>query len=148
MHKPEYHLYPFERFKANLKNLQTSIAKHQANADRDAARLAHDRAIQPRPIVAAGGYPTWHKSQAEQDLKNDITDGKHTTMTPMQLRETNDEYKQYPKKVFRDHIHQETRDRLSRQYWGPIQKNKGKKAKKKTKDGPSVNERIKINSIE
>ena len=147
MHKEEYHLYSFERFKANLKNLQDSVAKHQAAADRDEANLAFDRAIRPRPTVTPFGYPIWHGSEAEKQLKADIDNNKHKQATPMAMRAENDEYKKFPNEVFRDHIHQESRDRLSREYWGPIQKQKGKKGGKKKKDGPSVNERIKIDSI-
>ena len=147
MHKEEYHQYKFERFKANLKNLRDSVEKNQANAARDAEILAHDRAISTKPTVAAGGYPIWHKSEAEKQLKEAINNNEHKKMAPMKLREGNEEYEKFPKKVFRDHIYQETRERLSREYWGPIHRNKGKGSTKKKKDGPSVNERIKIDSI-
>ena len=57
-----------------------------------------------------------------------------------------DEYKQFPLKVFGDHIQQEKRDRVGKEYWGPIAKNKGKGKKNSYKKLSKGANDIRINS--
>ena len=51
------------------------------------------------------GYPRWDGSDAETLLRHDVEIGKHKVMKPEALWNTKNEYKQFPPKVFRDHIY-------------------------------------------
>ena len=121
--RPDCQVYEFKNFGPNLARLRASIAKYQHLADEDSRNLAHDRQI-PHPQAAFNprGYPRWEGSEAECLLKLDVNAKKHKEMKPSELRETRDEYKAFPGKVFRDHISQEVRSRTTSEYWSTIKK--------------------------
>ena len=122
------HQYDYVNFRTNLYNLKKSIEKNQKFADEDAAAYAHDKQVRPPKSISARGYPRYHNSEAERLLKIDIDNKVHEQdgFKPAALRETNDHYKAFPKKVFRDHLYQEQRDRTSKEYWIPVMKAKAK----------------------
>lgn len=115
--RPEYKQYDQDRFCANVKALRERIDKYQAKADADSRALAHDRILHPPPATNHKGYPRWCDSDAERLLKQDMDAGKHLTMKPKDLRKTRSEYLAFPPKTFRDHIHQESRNRRETPYW-------------------------------
>lgn len=115
MHE-EYKVYPFYRFKPNLKNLLAAIAKRKDAAKEDEIALTiflknKPAAVNPRP------YPEWHRSVADALLKEDITAKRHLQMKPSMLRQSRPEYMVYSLKVFRDHARDEVRKRNGRSYW-------------------------------
>ena len=61
----------------------------------------------------ARGYPRWDGSTAQKLLK----EGQHKLQKPLELRKTQQLYKQFPPKVFRDHIYQEERSLKMAAYW-------------------------------
>jgi hypothetical protein len=60
----------------------------------------------------------------ERFLKCDINNGKHETLMPQALHNTQKEYKDYPLMVFRKHIYQEVAQRKA------MAKNKKNKSKR------------------
>jgi hypothetical protein len=69
--------------------------------------------------LAVQGYPVWAGSEAARLLKIDVDNGRHLTMKPRELYALDDrpEYRIWPLKVFRKHIHQEVRSRKTQAYW-------------------------------
>jgi len=113
---PEYKLYNYTNFSTNLRNLKESLLELSKRAAVDEAAFRHDESL--------GGlkqnskpYPRWGGQPVQVLLKKDIDEGKHQTMTPEALRNSRQEYLLFPKKIFRDHIYQELRERRERPYW-------------------------------
>jgi len=127
--RPEYRAYKYDNFVTNLRNLRKSLAELQERADDDAAALAHDEALDLRSNGKP--YPRWQGTEAETLLKLDIDNDQQKNKTPRELQATRPEYAPYPSKVFRDHIHQETRSRLERSYWLARRKEKEEAEKRK-----------------
>jgi hypothetical protein len=117
--KHEFRQYKWINFKSNLSNLRAAIKRdiHRANAD--AANVAIDLQLYSPAPLAAQGYPVWAESAAERQLKIDVDNGRHLTMKPKELYGLDDrpEYRAWPLKVFRKHIHQEVRSRKTQAYW-------------------------------
>ena len=53
------------------------------------------------------GTHQWDGSAAQKQLKHDIDNGKHLTMTNKELRLTSEDYKRWTLPVFSDHVKQE-----------------------------------------
>lgn len=131
MHPLLYHQYPQSNFTTNFRNLSKAINKSRSLAERDSHAVAQFRQLNsPAPALCltenpnGRGYPQWQGSTAEQLLKNDMNAGKDRMMTPINLHSERAEYQQFPLSVFRDHIHQERRNRLQRNYWLSRKNNK------------------------
>jgi len=63
------------------------------------------------------GCPRWAGSAAEALLKQDIDNGLNETMAPRDLRQSRQEHKAWPLKVFSDHIQQIKRSREESPCW-------------------------------
>jgi hypothetical protein len=113
----EYQQYDIKNFKRNLKSLIHSLAKKEENALFDAAAVAHDRQLYPRPALTSGGYPFWDTSEARVLLSADIDADLHLAMSPRDLWNSRDEYQVFPSHVFRQHIHQESVRRLAKGFF-------------------------------
>ena len=118
-----FYLYP--SFKTYLHDLRKNINQLQLNADRDQHAINHHLEKYPPSQMDARRldihghwiqYPKWQGSIAKdmllQDLtyliQHDLLRGPNS-IKPELLRLSSEEYKKYPLKVFRDHIHQEIR---------------------------------------
>lgn len=114
--------YPFDKenkdhrslWKDRFERIQVIVQRYHDRAVIDELALDHDLKIHPLSMQDCRGVPRWAKSAAEEYLKLDINNGLHLQMRPMELRETRDEYKKYPLKVFRKHIYQEVKSRKKR----------------------------------
>jgi len=136
---PEYKRYVYERFRGNLYNLRRGIKRSAKEADlaktmvaRDVFSVSMEHLHKP--------YPVWKDSKADELLKKDIDDGKHTRMTPTELWDSRGEYQEYPLQVFRNHIHQEAGGRIESSYWivRKLKKQKKKEMLKAAKEGKDV----------
>jgi hypothetical protein len=112
----EYKQFKLKNFKKNLQTLWNAHKKGTSEAA--LAEKATNNFLQQHPPSATSshGYPRYHGSTARAKLKADIDAKKHLIMRPEQLWNTSEEYQQFPKKVFRDHIYQETKARKQRYY--------------------------------
>jgi hypothetical protein len=122
-HKELFQKVRWDRFRDNLRALRRRIEKEYSNADFDQQALDHDRALYP----IDNSKLRWPGSAAESALKCDVDEGKQKTMTPAQLRDTNEAYKEWPLNRFRDHIYQEERKRIETPYWASVRAEKQKK---------------------
>jgi hypothetical protein len=123
--RDEFMEYELKNFTTNLRNLHAAIEKEQDRAVVDSDAYAHDILIHPLILQGPSGYPQWQGSEAARLLKIDIEEEKHKSMKPSDLRNTQEEYKRFPLKVFRKHIDQEVRSRKDSLYW-LIKRNKKK----------------------
>jgi hypothetical protein len=114
--RPEYKQYKLKNFKQNLETLRNAHKK--GISDAALAEKATNNFLQQHPPSATSshGYPRYHGSTARARLKADIDAKKHLKMKPEKLWSTKEVYQQFPKKVFRDHIYQETKARKQRYY--------------------------------
>ena len=102
----------YENFPSRLRSARQHIACKNDRAASDCAALAHDRKIYPKPDNNHRGEPRWEGSEAERLLRNDMDEDKHKQMKPELLYNAREEYyKNYPLKVFREHIYQEEKRR-------------------------------------
>lgn len=114
---------PWRRFQPNLRALRKRINKEYADSAFDQNAFDHDRALYP----IDSSKPRWPGSAAESFLKQDVGDGKHKTMTPAKLRDTNESYKEWPLETFRNHIYQEDRKGVETPYWAHVRVEKQQK---------------------
>jgi hypothetical protein len=130
--RPEFRLFEYKKFVTNLRNLRKRIKEQKQDATAAALALAHDRVIYPVAAVNGvnnhqGGAPRWEGSLAQKWLNDDIDEGKHEMMQPMQLRQTRLEYMKFDKVIFGKHIHQEVKTRKFIIYLKEKQEKKKKK---------------------
>lgn len=124
MHNQVYLQYDFNKFKNYLKTLLKSHSSKQQQASLDSEALSNDLKIYPRCDASSRAYPRWDGSTAQRLLQEDanISSGMNMALSPMELRDSQEAYKQFPLKVFRDHIHQEQRRRNYSKYWASKKK--------------------------
>lgn len=124
--RPEYLDYVYKNFRSNFRSLQRALKKLQDRAVSDNAdlevdlyrqrQLAAGRTVQP-PLM-------WVDSEARNLLKQDVTDGLHSRMKPIDLWQSKAEYRMFPLSTFRKHIYQECRSRKTNAYWSVIKERK------------------------
>jgi hypothetical protein len=74
----------------------------------DCEAYGHDVSLVKESRSAEGPQMIlWHESTARGLLKQDINEGKHIQLAPLDLYSTRDEYKAFSLKMFRNHIYQE-----------------------------------------
>jgi hypothetical protein len=98
-------------FKRRLKSVAIS---HKIKVERKAAdRLAFENYRANHPINTHNqlGQPRWDGSKAQALLKEEMEAGVHLQYAgrPREMRETREEYQEFSKQKFRDHIQQEKR---------------------------------------
>ena len=100
--------YSFSCFKDNLKNLHEAVKRDIGQMERDALDYGHDLAIiRQRRITSGVTRIPWHGSAARRLLVQDVREGKHKTMKPIEFYHSREEYKEYTLQKVRNHIYQE-----------------------------------------
>jgi hypothetical protein len=97
--RPEFVQFPHKNFRTNLLNLRKDITAKKALAVSESAALANDRRIHPKRVLNPRGEPRWEGSEIVRLLRLDMDVGKHHTMKPLELRQTRQQYRNYPKSV-------------------------------------------------
>ena len=108
-HRPEFQYYDKDKFEEFLDKLLSDAEERDERAAQDDAAVKQFRAIHPPRATNHWGEPRWEGSLAEKSLYKDMEKGKHKKMKPEELRNKKDEYKQFGKTTFRNHIYQKTR---------------------------------------
>lgn len=117
MSNVEYQRFKKQNFKRNLKSLLKSLSNKEERAHFDAAAIAHDTALFPRPAVSFHGYPFWDTSDAKPLLSQDIDNNLDLTLGHEALWSSREDYQLFPEEVFCRHIHQERSKRNQSLYW-------------------------------
>jgi len=105
----EFRQFKYPQFRDRLNDLRKQIRQKNNHAARDSAALAHYRGIYPKSPLNHRGEPRWEGSEAARLLREDVQQRMHENMPPEQLWLSRDEYQNYHKDTFRQHIHQEVR---------------------------------------
>jgi len=118
-----------EAFTRRLGAVQKDFIKKADRATHDQASFDNYRQSHPVEAMNQRGEPRWEGSIAQAQLKKDIQEQYHVGKLPKELWEDEGEsrnsYKDYPLKVFRDHIYQEIRLRKWQYYTIKERKKKG-----------------------
>lgn len=110
--RPEFKLVGDANFASRLKGVRDKIKDKNFSAERDAAALAHDRMLHPRPHEDGFGLPFWPDAEAKKLLDKDIDNNLHNTMTKTALWKSRAEcYECFPFEIFVKRIHQEVKTR-------------------------------------
>lgn len=105
--------FPFDRirYKDRIERLRKSIKQLQYWATYDSAKVDEDLALHPPSAQNIRGDLRWNGSDAQQQLKDDITRGLHLQMKPKELRNTRPEYMLFGTRAFQKHVDQEKQSR-------------------------------------
>lgn len=105
--RPEFEFWPFDQFKDRLADLRVAFIAKDSRSSRAAAALKRARELHPKPTLNHRGETQWEGSDAQRLLKEDIENGAHLEMKPIDLWQSRPEYiLDCPiLKVFRDHIY-------------------------------------------
>ena len=128
--RAEFKLYPFDRFKGNLKSLREAVRKEKAIIAVNERDYLYDQTYFPRKEKTSRGVHFWdtHPANAllQKDLK-DIKEGKKEVQLPSKLRMSRKEYQAFSVKTFCAHVHQEKRNQREKAYWIPKRNKDGMK---------------------
>ena len=102
-----------DAFTRRLGSVKKDFEKKAKRATLDQASFDNYRLNHPEEALNHRGEPRWEGSLAQAQLKKDVEEKYHLGKKPKELWEDKGEdrksYKDYPLKVFRDHIYQEIR---------------------------------------
>jgi hypothetical protein len=128
----EYEASGWELFPSRLYSLRRAIAREQKQAKIDSDAFERDVLIywnhhNPNPRAKK----IWEGSAAQQQLRKDIDDEKHETLTPRKLWGKTTCYQTWSLDEFQDHIYQEVKLRKYYVYRDTKAEEKRKKKMKK-----------------
>ena len=112
-------------FGSNYRRLQKTMGGNEKRGRDDLNSYLHDISIK---TLAKDMANTWHGSEAETKLKEDVKRKRHLEVTPKQMWDECTAYQKFHPDVVRAHIHQEVRSGKETQYW--IVKKQKKEARK------------------
>lgn len=84
---PEFQEYPYTNFRTNLNSLRKDVRDQKVKTFQDEEALEHDRNLTSRNITQRG-YQFWPKAKARDLLVQDLMEGKHERMKPIDLYST------------------------------------------------------------
>ena len=120
-----YKQYPkFEKYYKDLKQ-RAEAEKLQVQMD-DLAVKMHLASF-PKSHLNTKGYPHWKDHPAKALLEVDVANKLHKQMKPLELRDTRDEYKEFPADVFGKRVHREVDKQRSATFWADKRNKKGMK---------------------
>jgi hypothetical protein len=124
---PLFKQYKKENFKTNYRNLIAKIQLERSCVEFDQQALDNEKQKLPRNSRTERGYKFWDGHEAQRLMKEDVKE-KRTKMKPKDLRETREEYQEFPLHVLRQHKYQAERAEKEGVYW---QKKRNDDARKK-----------------
>ena len=119
---PEFQLYPFARFKENLKSLRAAVKREKEIVAGDERDYRHDITLFPRKERTSRNVHFWDTHPAKLLLESDLTDmseGKKEVLLPSELRMTRSEYQDFSIATFGDHFKRTKRTMREKTYWIP-----------------------------
>jgi len=125
---PEFQLYPFPRFKENLKSLRAAVKKEKEIIADDERNFEHDMALFPRKERTSRNEHFWDTHPAKLLLESDLTDmseGKKEILLPSELRMTRSEYQDFSIATFGNHVKRTKRSMREKTYWIPKRNRQG-----------------------
>ena len=99
----------FQQFKNRLKDHRSQVSKRHEAAQMEIAALEHDLDLFPIRTHNDRGEKKFYLTEAYKKLAEDISEKKHETMTPSELKASRPEYAEWPLKIFDGRIRQAIR---------------------------------------
>lgn len=124
---PMFAVYPLKNFKTNFRNLKNTIQSTKSAVRFDQLSLEKEKEMFPRNALTARGYPFWDTHPCRTLLETDLKQGRIDNMTPFQVWNSNDQYKAFPLKVFRNNLNRMKRSEKEAVYWQVKRNRKGQK---------------------
>ena len=112
--RPKYQRYKYNNFRNNLRKLRNDIAEDRATAIVEATAVAKHRT--KYPPQSNRSWPRWPGHLAKHLLRMNIDEEKHKIQTPAELHTSRPEFRDFPLKVFRDHIYKELKAQKQNHY--------------------------------
>lgn len=122
-----FSLYPLKNFTTNFNNLKRRIAETNARVEFDNRAVSEHKRNFSRPHTTHGGYQHWNGHSAKKQLEDDVRDGIADKMTPQELWNQRDVYKEIPPAVFCKRVHSEKQKQRGAAFWVEKRNRKGMK---------------------
>jgi len=94
-------------FEGRLEAAFACVKKKREHAAAELTLCEEDWLVCPKEATMFSGEPRWEGSAAQHLLKQDVAEGKHSTMTRTQFCLSRDEHKEFFKAAVDGHVHQE-----------------------------------------
>lgn len=95
-----------DAFRRRLLDLRKHVEEGKSRADDDIKAFDIAKANHPVPQLNCRGEPQWNGSEAQKQLKEDMTNNLHYDMKPEHLWQKREVYQQFNLTTFREHLHQ------------------------------------------
>lgn len=128
---PSFRQYPLSDFKKYNRNVKKLAQKRKEKLNRDTDTFRRQMESKPRGELTDRGLPFWDTHPGYEMLKGDfdkIQKGEMSRLTPMQLYQSRNVYKEFPFEVFKNHFNQEQRKRRESNFWRHKMKLNARKA--------------------
>eukprot|EP00985_Skeletonema_marinoi_P018651 scaffold10460_cov136-Skeletonema_marinoi.AAC.1 len=107
-----FRCYDFELFEEYNKKMIKLTKKHKKLVEQDEADFQHDMKLIPETSELA-----WYKHPAKDLLKKDVKDGVASSTKPKELRQTREEYQEFPIKKFCKEVYHEKQKQCAKPFW-------------------------------
>ena len=104
---PLFKCYEFDKFVKYDKKMIELTGSKRLRIEKENCLFHQDHFLFPRNEKTLQGEPFWDTHTADKLLADAVRTGLHISMPPKDLRQTNDEFKEFKLKPFRKHIYQE-----------------------------------------
>lgn len=111
--------YPISNFKTNLKNLREAVIQRQKIIKEDERIFQLEKNLFPRKERTTTGCLYWDTHPANALLHEDVKCGLASSLKPIKLRATKNEYQDFSVGLFCGHVQQEKRAQREKPYWIP-----------------------------
>jgi hypothetical protein len=108
-HMAEFVDVVFSQFKDRFRDHRKVMGANATRADFESAALARDRLLFPWQTENHRGEPVFDLHPAKHLLRDDVKEGRHREMTPTQLQNYREEYKEFKAEKCKHQIYQEIR---------------------------------------
>lgn len=124
---PLFEQYDETKFANNFNALVRNVQADKLASEFDQLKLADDKKVHPRPQLNSRSQPFWDTHPAKSLVIDEIKSEAIKDLTPAQVRERRDEYKEFDALTFRQYLNMEKRHIREKVFW---QAKRNRKARK------------------
>jgi len=117
----------YPNFAKYYDDLKRQVREEKLRVHQDDVAAEKYRRSNPRSHLNQRGYPHWDTHPAKKLLEVDVANNMHMKMTPIQLRGTNNAYKDFPPDVFAKRVNREVSKQKAAQFWAFKRNKRGMK---------------------
>jgi D-mannonate dehydratase len=112
-----FKLYSFDDFKKYDKKMIELTQKARKQIQEETREWELQKSVTPVTDTTSRGKKDWSTHEARDLLIEDTKSGKAASMTPKELYETQDAYKEFSLDDFRKHVYKEKHNLIAGPYW-------------------------------